>query len=175
MTRARAPESASTTASEAGGVTGRQVLVGIIAFFTLIFTVNGFMIYKAMSTFGGLETADAYRRGLDYNRRVAAGEAQARQGWRDDMAFSAQTNGLSFRLADRDGGPVSGLQAAVTIGRPATDRFDLNVALRERAPGLYEADVGALEPGAWVVGFTAARDSGGSPLYESRRRLWVNR
>ena len=45
------------------------------------------MIYKALTTFGGVETPDAYRKGLAYNQRIAAEEAQAGLGWHDELSL----------------------------------------------------------------------------------------
>ena len=40
------------------------MLLIFIGFFVTVFLVNGLMVYDALSTFGGLETPDAYRKGL---------------------------------------------------------------------------------------------------------------
>ncbi len=153
-------------------VTGRHVLSAMIGFFAVLFLVDGSLIYFAVSTFGGVETPDAYRKGLAYNDRIAAGEAQARLGWLDSLEFSRERESLAFRLADGDGRPVAGLAVAARLSRPATDRFDREVALAETAAGSYEAAGLKLEPGAWTLDVTAAR-TGASPIYETRKRLWV--
>jgi nitrogen fixation protein FixH len=49
-------------------ITGRKVLVAMVSFFAVVTAVDGIMIYQAISTFGGLETKDAYRKGLSYNQ-----------------------------------------------------------------------------------------------------------
>jgi nitrogen fixation protein FixH len=67
------------------------VLIVFLGFFATIFLVNGIMIYDALSTFGGIETADAYRKGLAYNARIAEGAAQAQRGWRDNLAYASET------------------------------------------------------------------------------------
>jgi nitrogen fixation protein FixH len=69
------------------GLRGAHVLLVFLGFFATIFLVNGIMVYAALSTFGGLEIADAYRKGLAYNARIAEGQAQAQRGWRDSVSY----------------------------------------------------------------------------------------
>ena len=50
-------------------VTGRMVLVCLVAFFAVVAGVNAVMIRAAVSTFGGVETESAYQAGLAFARR----------------------------------------------------------------------------------------------------------
>ena len=43
-----------------------------VGLFALVLVVNGSMIFVAFSTFPGLETTNAYQRGLAYNRQLDA-------------------------------------------------------------------------------------------------------
>ena len=62
-----------------GGLTGRHVLMMLIAFFGVIFAVNGVFLYAAISTFDGTDTSSAYQKGIDYNTTIAESEEQARR------------------------------------------------------------------------------------------------
>ena len=41
-------------------INGRHVLFGLLAFFAIVLVADTYLIYKAVSTFGGLETEDAW-------------------------------------------------------------------------------------------------------------------
>jgi nitrogen fixation protein FixH len=156
-------------------ITGRHVLLAMLAFFLVTTGVNGVMIYVAVTTFGGVETADAYRRGLAYNRRLAAEDAQMALGWRHELALSPSKRDIVFRLSDRDGRPVAGLAVTATLERPATDRFDTSLVLAETSAGVYGAPLAGLDPGAWVVAVAASRAGEQRTIYAARRRLWLAR
>jgi nitrogen fixation protein FixH len=161
-----------SSSARPGTVTGRHVLLTFIGFFLVVFAVNGIMIYKAETTFGGLDTVDAYRKGLAYNERIAAAAAQGRLGWRDRTEYVPQTRRVRVTLTDAAGAPVSGLTVTAELQRPATSRFDRQLFLVETGPATYEGDVSELEPGAWTVDI-AARHSDKNERYEARRRLWI--
>ena len=59
-------------------LTGRMVLACLVAFFAIVFGVNAIMIRAAMSTFGGVETQNAYQAGLAFNHQQADALAQGR-------------------------------------------------------------------------------------------------
>ena len=166
----------SSHPSGARPLNGRHVLFALIGFFAVVFAVNGVMIYKAESTFGGLDTADAYRKGLTYNERVAAAEAQAKLGWRDTLTYVPETRRLRVALTDAAGGAVSGLAVRAQVQRPATTRYDRELVLEQTGPGTYEVDAADLDAGWWTVDLEARRgaaDQGDAALFESRRRLWI--
>jgi nitrogen fixation protein FixH len=155
-------------------LSGRHVLLAFVGFFAIVFAANGLMIYQAVSTFGGLDTADAYRKGLAYNERIAAAAAQAARGWSDKLDYGADTKRLRVFLSDRSGAAVSGLRVTAELKRPATNRFDQQLFLAQTGPGVYEVDAPGLEAGWWTVGLRALAPEGDdAALYESRRRLWI--
>ena len=70
-------------------VTGRMVLVCLVAFFAVVAGVNAIMIRAAVSTFGGVETESAYQAGLAFAREIAAVEAQDALHWQVRAKVSA--------------------------------------------------------------------------------------
>lgn len=162
-----------SSSRRAGSLNGRHVLLAFIGFFLIVFAVNGVMIYKAESTFGGLDTDDAYRKGLAYNDRIAAAAAQAALGWRDSLAYVPETRHVRLSLTDSAGAPVAGLSVTADMQRPATDRFDETLYLTQTGPDLYEADAARLEPGWWTVDVRARHGAEGAAVYEARHRLWI--
>jgi nitrogen fixation protein FixH len=153
---------------------GRHVLFTLIGFFAVCVAVDGFMIYRALTTFGGVDNVNAYRDGLAYNDRIAQEERQSAAGWRDSVEVLADPQRLRLAILDRDGRSVPGIGVRATIARPATNRFDVPLPLRETAPGVFEANVAAFDPGSWIVSaeaFSPGEET--KALYETRRRVWL--
>ena len=120
-----------------GKVTGRRFLIGMILSFGLIFAVNGFFIFKALSTFDGIEIDDAYQRGRAYNKDLAAMEAQKALGWKADLSEPVTAAGvthLAARFTDRAGLPLTGLTVKATFWRPP--RRDKSVLRVRKNPRL---------------------------------------
>jgi nitrogen fixation protein FixH len=157
------------------GLRGLHVLLVFIGFFLTVFAVNGVMIYEAISTFGGLETPDAYRKGLSYNQRIAQGDAQDQRGWRDTLAYAPATERVRLDMSDHTGAAVPDLVISGEIGRPATDRFDRHLEFTQTGPGTYEADVRGLQPGWWTIDIEAKKSAsaGTEERYEAKERLWI--
>jgi nitrogen fixation protein FixH len=107
-------------------IRGRHVLIGMIAFFGLIFLVNGIFLYYALTTFGGGEKGSPYRSGLRYNETLAEAERAAERGLEGRLSYDPQAGRFSLALRDKSGEPVAGLHLAANVGRPATDREDLS-------------------------------------------------
>jgi nitrogen fixation protein FixH len=154
---------------------GRHVLATFIGFFVTVFAVNGVMVYQALSTFGGLDTPDAYRKGLAYNQTIAREAAQSLAGWQDKVEILQAPKRLRVQLHDRSGSAVAGKKLVATVTRPATDRFDLTLTLGEVAAGIYEAPLPAALEGAWIVDVSAFEAGAESPepAYQTRNRLWI--
>lgn len=163
------------TPGRASGIRGGHVLWGMLAFFAVIVVADATMIYKAVTTFGGVENPNAYRQGVAYNQRIARGAEQSLIGWRDDTdVIGGASPRLRVSLRDRSGAAVTGKTLLAHIGRPATNRFDTTLDLVEVAAGQYEAPIAAAHDGAWIVDLTVLPAGGADePLYQSRRRVWI--
>lgn len=153
-------------------ITGRHVLLLMVGFFAVIIATDSWLVYKAVSTFGGIETQDAYRKGLAYNDRIAEERAQAALGWTKDARI--EKNELRVSIRDKDQKGVGNLQITAVVGRPATNTSDLTLKLTEIGAGEYMATVGALEAGNWVATMEAREALSGSDrvVYQSKVRLW---
>lgn len=161
-----------------GGLSGWHVLSAMLGFFAVIIVADATMIYKAVSTFGGVDNANAYRDGLAYNARIASEARQSAQGWRDKVAMLADPARLKVSLATASGHAPDAVKVEATLGRPATNSADAVLQLAEVQPGQFEAPVGRdLAPGTWIVTVRVlpadATTAEGEPLYRNRRRLWV--
>lgn len=164
-----------TTRADSGfELNGRHVLAAFLGFFAVIFAVNGVFLYSALSTHTGVVAQEPYRKGLEYNQRIAADERQSQLGWKETTAV-ARDGRLVVEIADGQGKPVAGLKIVGTLGRPSTERFDHKLAFTEPAPGRYEASAGALEAGGYLL-YAEAFDSpraDAQPIYRTRQRLWL--
>lgn len=154
---------------------GGHVLAILVGFFATVAAVDGFMIYRAVSTFGGIETPDAYRKGVAYNDSIAKDAEQSRLGWTDEIKVVGVPQRLQVALRDKGESAIAGKHVVATLGRPATDRYDVTLTLAETAPGLYEAALPAAGEGTWIVDLSAY-DGGslGEPVYQARRRAWID-
>lgn len=152
---------------------GRHVLFMLIAFFGVVFGVNGVFLTRALQTHTGVVSVEPYVKGLKYNDRIAAGERQAKLGWQETLSIGMD-GGIALAMTDDGGRPVRGLKFTGSIGRPSTSSGDRAVTLVETDPGRYVARTAALDEGTWVVGFEAiSSDHGPDPVYRLRRRIWL--
>ena len=134
-------------------LTGRHVLAMIVAFFLVIFAVNGVFVYVSLNSHPGVISEDAYRKGLDYNRTLERADRQNARGWRTTVRLDGGF--VIATLTDRNGAPLTGLAVRVEAHRPVHDRSDTSLVLRETAPGSYRA-LTALASGRWELRLTAA-------------------
>jgi nitrogen fixation protein FixH len=150
-------ESAVTQARDETAAPRRRSRIPLLffAFFGVVFSANGVLIYTALSTWTGLETKNSYIKGRDYNQVLAQIEAQEALGWGVDSALvHAGTPGtytVTLRLVDADGAPLTGAEAVARIERPTHHGIDVRADLNETAPGLYTAAVTLPAAGQWQI------------------------
>jgi nitrogen fixation protein FixH len=153
-------------------ITGRHVLFAMLGFFGVIIATDAYLVYKAVSTFGGIETDNAYRKGLAYNDRIAKERAQEALGWTKDARLENGELRVSIRDQSQQG--IENLQITAVMGRPATNAHDRVLTLTQVGSGEYKAPVGEVEPGIWVATMEA-REAGRQSdpvVYQSKVRLW---
>lgn len=161
------------TAWFANEIRGRHVLIGMIAFFGVIFLANGIFLYYALTTFGGGEKGSPYRSGLRYNETIAEASRAAERGLQGRLSYDGTSGILSLVVRDKNGEPVAGLHFDADVGRPATDREDLSAKLREIGSGNYVAEL-ILAPGQWVVQLQSQELSReAEPTYRLKQRVIV--
>ena len=144
-----------------------------IGLFMVVLLVNGTMIAIAVSTFNGLETENAYKKGLAYNQRLAAAAEQEKLGWK--ASLGARFDGdnrvtLSLDLRDRLTNPINAADVKATLIRPVQEGFDQTASLVERGDGRYDATIDLPLAGQWDVHLTA--DARGK-TYSLARRIHV--
>ena len=145
-------------------LTGGKVLAILLCAFGVIVAANMTMLVAATGSFPGLVVKNSYVASQGWNART---QAQQALGWQAGVAHA--DGELRIALTGADGAPVHGLTVSAVVGRPATGREDLRLALDENS-GTYAAPL-TLEPGRWRVAVEAV-DRGGA-RYEAEADLWV--
>jgi nitrogen fixation protein FixH len=155
-------------------VTGRTVLVWLVAFFGIVTLVNVVMIRAAVSTFGGLETESSYQAGLAFARETADARAQNALQWRVDAKLSPVRDGATgivIAARDADGRPLYGLAATARLVHPADKRDDRVVLLRATGPGEFRG-VTPAAAGQWDLVIELARDD--TRVFRSKNRVMLH-
>lgn len=151
-------------------LTGRHVLAFLVAFFLVIFAVNGIFVYVSLNSHPGVTSEDAYRKGLDYNRTLERADQQNARGWQTTVAREAGV--VVVTVSDRNGAPLTGLAIRGEARRPVHDRADTALVMTETAPGRYSAGT-ILAAGRWELVLTATAE--GLPDYRIERSLVVRK
>ena len=164
----------SVTAMETR-LTGKHVLLILLGAFAVIGAVNAAFIYFAVSTGPGEERGASYEVGLRYNNVLAEERTQNALQWHHQSQI-VQGARLRISITDSGAAPVAGLTVTGNFGRPAAGNADRSLAFKEVDAGLYEATLGQIEPGSWVLSFVAekARPGGESATYRVKERLWFS-
>jgi nitrogen fixation protein FixH len=153
-------------------ITGKRVLILLAASFGIVFAVNGFFVYKALSTAPGEESGASYEAGLNYNATLAAQRAQDALRWRHQI--SQDKSSLRLALLDAAGKPVTQLALDAEIERPAKPGR-MSLAFKESGEGIYQAPL-SVRAGTWIVSITAKSSGSGEPsqsLYRLKERIWI--
>jgi nitrogen fixation protein FixH len=151
----------------------------------IVIAVNAVLVVIAVRTFPGLTAEDAYRRGLAYNRTIAAAAAQDARGWRLDLTVSPPSAAdavgnasaaqkapgalaVVARFVDRAGQPLSRLAVNAILVRPLGAGNDITLTLEETGGGVYRGSLTTLIGGQWDVRIHARR---GDETFQQTRRL----
>src|SRR3954454_6262900 len=109
-------------------LTGRKVLVMLLAFFGVVIGANLIMMRLAIQTLPGTEVDSAYSASLAYEREIAAAHDQNARNWRVDAHIGRDSKGgatVQVEARDNNGAPMSGLKFQGRFERPADRRADL--------------------------------------------------
>ena len=151
------------------------IFVGV---FLVVLAVNIVMATSAVTTFSGLQTEQAYDKGLAYNDVLNQAKAQEKLGWSVDAQVVAHDPSnsqrhdadMSVTYADKAGKPVTGLSVQAEIARPTLAGHDQKLELVEKTPGQYVALAPLDLPGQWDVSVIARL---GEVQYKFSQRVLV--
>lgn len=156
------------------GITGRDVLFMMLAFFGVVIGVNALMVTYAIDTFSGEDAAHSYVQGLHFNKTLEERDAQKDAGWQARMDVTPDAQGktlIVMELLDRDKAPVTGVTLEGDLRLPATSREDRDLRFMETAPGRYEVETSKLHEAYWDLLVSGTKD--GAPVFEARNRIWI--
>ena len=156
-------------------LTGRKVLLMIVAFFGVVFAVNGLMMKLAIQTLPGTEVDSAYSASLAYENEIAAARDQDARAWKVDAHIQRRAGtGAEVRVEvhDSSGLPVSGLRFLSRFERPTDRRIDQAIELAAAGDGIYLGDTAAIMPGQWELVLEGV--AGGRRLFLSKNRILLN-
>jgi len=154
-------------------ITGRTVLFSLVAFFGVVFAVNGLFFWFASDSWTGLATEDAYRKGIAFNDQLDRADAQKLLGWTSETDFTSAGPGagrLTFALVSANGQPVRGRDVSATFRRPVTEGIDFAAMLKADETGRYVAEIAPPAPGQWDVRIEVSRP--GALPYLVETRIW---
>jgi nitrogen fixation protein FixH len=154
-------------------LTGRTVLICLVAFFAVVSIVNGIMIRAAVSTFGGVEAGSAFQAGQAFKHDLEAARAQESRHWQVRAAVRRAGDGTVVQIEARDetGQPLAGLEAVASLHRPTDRRGDLAITLSEEGTGKFRGS-GPAAVGQWDLRIDLSRN--GERLFRSRNRVVLN-
>lgn len=133
---------------------GSWIPWAFVAFFATVVAANGALVVLAYHSWTGLETEDAYEKGLAFNRTLEAVRAGEALGWRVEVSFADAGPGrgrLAVLLAERDGRALTGATVAARFVRPTQAGHDKEVMLAEVGDGTYAREVELPLPGRWEL------------------------
>jgi len=139
-------------------LTGRHVLLMLIAFFGVTVGVNTIFITKAVSSFSGEDVKGSYRQGLEYNKTLESRSEQAALGWTiktNLVEEKSDKQRLVIRITDSSNLPLTGLSINGVFKRPTDLDKDEQAVFSERGNGIYEINT-VLSKGQWTLKAIAA-------------------
>jgi len=128
--------------------TGWHMLAIMIGFFGVVIGVNAVMATDAIRTFGGLVVENSYVATTHYNRWLAEGRQQEREGWQATPTADG-TGAISLRLS-RAGQAIDGAAVSIIANHPVGLVAQRSLRLRPVGGGVYRSD-GRLPRGRWLV------------------------
>lgn len=142
--------------------------VGLIASMGVVFAVNGYMVYDAVSTFPGAAGTDGFNLSNEYKRVLATAHQQAAVGWQIEASVTA-TRYPVLLLTDRNGAPLTVAAIDAQAERPVGPADTTVLAFRSVGDGRFQADK-SLFSGQWDIMLTLRADG---RVYIATRRIMV--
>lgn len=152
-------------------LTGRHVLFILLAVFGTIFAVNGVFAYFAVSRFPGLETEDAYRRGVAFNEQIARSDSMKALDWTMQVRRDGNSQ-FVLRFQDTDARPVAVTSVSATLFHPTDSKGDRPLTIDQMTQGTVTASLDEAARGQWQLRVTAEGPMGRAITF--RRSLWLD-
>ena len=157
-------------------ITGRTVLIWLICFFSVIFTVNAIFVNFALNTFPGVVSETHYEDGLRYNTEISAAREQAARNWAVSGGVTRTDEGnalIDVTARSNDGAPLVGLSVTAVLLRPASPDAARVLVLQEGESGRYAGTLANVVPGQWILEIDA-RSGDQDVTFKSRNRIFLS-
>jgi nitrogen fixation protein FixH len=125
----------------------KYILFAFLAFFGVIFILDGIFVYIAVSTQTGVVTERAYEKGLEYNDVLA--HAKNQPNLNDTVSFKDKI--LRWDLRNENNKAIKNAVTTARIIRPIQDGHDFDIILNYKNNGIYEAELEFPFKGLWVA------------------------
>ncbi len=125
----------------------KRILFYFIAFFGLIFVVNGIFAYMAIHTQTGVVTEHAYEKGLDYNALLDQAKNQPKL--REKVTYAPPV--LRWKILSESGRFIDKATVRAKLVRPVQEGHDFDITLSYKGRGIYEAPLKLPFKGLWVA------------------------
>ena len=138
-----------------------QVPFYLVLFFLTFMTIDGFLVYLAISTNPGVIQEKAYETGLHYNQVLKAVENQKKLGLTSSVRFDGvvgESGTLQAQIMKAGKPFTQALVVKAEVVRPTSGGHDFTVQMTQVSPGVYDAPVQMSLPGLWQVRIYAEGD-----------------
>jgi nitrogen fixation protein FixH len=153
-------------------LTGLAFLAILLGTFAVVASVNGTMVYYALSTFRGEVDPHPYEHGLAYNKDITAAEAQDALHWHvsADVTGRSSTRTVEAIFRDSTNQPLTGLTVTASLEFATDMTRDRHVTLTETTSGIYRGTL-AVPAGQWDLVINGKR--GAKQMFRSRNRIAI--
>ncbi|MCA1395645.1 FixH family protein [Bradyrhizobium sp. BRP56] len=156
-------------------ITGRFVLIAILAFFSVVIGANLVMMRFAIVTLPGTEVDSAYRASLAYQREIISARQQNERNWQVQVYIHRQSDGeaeLAIEALDRLGAPLAGMNFVARLERPVDRRADRAIDVSQANAGIYRGSASGVAVGQWDL--VIEGDDDGRRMFLSKNRIVLN-
>ena len=145
-------------------LTGKHVLISVIAFFTVLILVNGTFIFYAINSFRGEDVKGSYRQGLNYNSVINDRREQAALGWNafvEVVPNGAESSGenkktIAVQIKNASGRKISVADIQGRLRHPIDTSLDIPLTFTGNAPSVATVTIPA---GRWTLEGEAVQNS----------------
>ncbi len=140
-------------------LTGKHVLLMLVAFFGILIAVNIYFAFAAVTSFRGEDVKGSYRQGLEYNQTIAARAEQKTLGWTvkaNLLSEGENENVLLVLFNDENENPIDGLSIEGILRHPTDLEQDKSIMFQPRGNGRYKAVFNDIS-GQWKLRATAQK------------------
>jgi len=148
-------------------LTGRHVLLMLLAFFGVMLAVNIYFTVAAVKTFRGEDVPRSYRQGLEYNQTIAARSLQNDMGW--SVRVNHNDSDIILMFQDKTGHPINNLNIEAKLRHPVDTDQDRNIDFSSKLGGRYIARQTEKIDGRWSLVGTAQTET---EIFKFEYKLW---